>query len=120
MTTLAAASRLTTALVAVAAALAAADTPGLLTAEPSLASALADLSGVCPLDARERAALSRELARTGAALARCRVLGRSASDATHATLVALGRRSADYRPGGEEVADRADAAARGFGVERSM
>jgi hypothetical protein len=120
LTTLAAAARLTSSLAAVAAALASADTEGLLAAEECLSSALADLSRVGSVSTHERASLTRELAHAGAALERCRVLGRSAMDATHTTLVALGRRSADYRRAGEEISAPTEVAARGYGVERSM
>jgi hypothetical protein len=119
MTMLDAAARLTSSLATVAAALAAADTDGLLAAEEGLASALAGMS-VGPVTPHERDLLARELAHTRANLARCRVLGRSACDATHSSLVALGRRLGEYRPGGEETSDPTDVAARGFAVERSM
>lgn len=120
MTTLAAATRLTSALADIAAALAAADTAGLLATEEPLSSALADLSRGGAVPVHERAALARELVHAAADLARCRVLGRAGSDATQATLVALGRRSPEYRSPGDEMSELTDVAARGVAVERSM
>jgi hypothetical protein len=120
MSTLAAAQRLTAALDAVAVALAAADTEGLLAAEECLSSALVDLTRVRSVNAAERHGVAGELARAHAVLAGCRVLGRSAIDATNATLLALGRRSPDYGRGGTEMPDPTDVGARGVELERSM
>jgi predicted exporter len=120
LTPLSATAQLTSALQAVAAALAAADTAALLAGEESLSWALAEVSRVRSVDGSERHAVARELAHARATLERCRVLGQSAADATHATLVAIGRRSADYRRGGTDATDPADVAVRGLGLERSM
>jgi hypothetical protein len=119
MTTLSAAERLTEALDAVAAALAAADTGKLLAAEEALTLAMADLSRVRSLNSEERRTLLPLLTRTRASLERCRVLGRSASDVAHLMLLALGRRSPDYRRSGTDLSD-SDLVARGLSLERQM
>src|SRR5258705_2960589 len=95
MTTLSAAKRLTLSLDAVAVALATADTEGLLAAEEQLSSALAEVSRIRAVDVPDRQAVARELARPSATLARCHLLGQSASDAALAALHSL-RGSADY------------------------
>ncbi len=100
-----AAQRLRVALDAVAAALASADANGLLAAEEELASALTGISGMRSVDASEWAAVSDELSRARASLVRCRTLGRSASYATQATLLALGRWSDYARSGAHPAAD---------------
>jgi hypothetical protein len=116
MTTLTAAEQLTLSLDAVAAALAAADIEGLLAAEEGLSLALADISRVRAVDLHDRPAVAHQLARASAALARCRVLGQSAADATQAALLALGQ-SAGYERSGARLPDSPDAVAHGFALE---
>jgi hypothetical protein len=116
---LSAAEKLTLSLEAVAGALAAADTVGLLAAEECLSLALADISRVRAVGAHERGAVAYELGRAKATLARCRVLGQSLSDATQATLLALGI-SADYERSGARMPDAAGVVARGSALKARM
>jgi hypothetical protein len=113
------AQRLTLSLDAVAVALASVDIEGLLAAEARLSSALADVSRIRAVDVSDREAVGRQLTLARAALARCFVLGRSASDATHAALHALGR-SADYERSGARMADTADVVAHGSALKTRM
>jgi hypothetical protein len=113
------AERLTLALDAVAGALAAADTAGLLVAEEGLSVALAELGRVRTVDPGDRAQIARELLRARGTLARCAVLGHSAYDATQAVLLALGR-SPDYARSGARVPAASDALARGAALRMRM
>lgn len=100
---LAAALRLRASLDSVAGALAWPDVTGLLMAESGLASALADLGSVKRVDPADRAAVAAELIHARAALARCRILGASASDATTLSLAAQGK-AAGYNRSGATIA----------------
>jgi hypothetical protein len=113
------AERLTLALDAVASALAAADVEGLLVAEEQLSLALAEMAQVRTVDPDDRAQVARQLLRARGTLARCRVLGQSAYDATQAVLLTLGR-SPDYARSGARVPAVDDALARGSALRMRM
>ena len=91
--------RLRASLDLVAGALAWPDATALLAAESGLAAALADLGTVRFVDPADRAAIVAELIQARAALARCRVLGASASDAATLSLAAQGRAAGYDRAG---------------------
>jgi len=91
--------RLRASLDLVAGALAWPDATALLAAEAGLAAALADLGSVRSVDPSDRTAIVAELIQARAALARCRVLGASASDAATLSLAAQGRAAGYDRAG---------------------
>lgn len=92
--------RLTTSLEGVAAALSAPDAEALLGAEAGLAAALADLQAHLHTSIADRGALRAEATKAMAALARCRVLGASLSDASRLSLAAQGQGASYDRSGG--------------------
>ena len=94
-----AALRLRASLDSVAGALALPDVTALLAAEAGLAAALADLGPVRMVDPADRAAIAAELVQARAALARCRILGASASDAATLALAAQGKAAGYNRAG---------------------
>jgi len=91
--------RLRASLDAVAGALAWPDATALLAAESGLAAALSDLGSVRVVDPADRVAIVAELIHARAALARCRVLGASASDAAMLSLAAQGKAAGYDRAG---------------------
>jgi hypothetical protein len=114
---LAAALRLRASLDSVAGALALPDESALLAAESGLAAALADLGSVRQVDPADRAAIAAELQQARAALARCKILGASLSDAATLSLAAQGK-AAGYNRGGMTAAPRA--AVRGAGLRATL
>lgn len=108
--------RLRASLDLVAGALAWPDATALLAAEAGLASALADLGAVRHVDPADRAAIVAELIQARAALARCRVLGASASDAATLSLAAQGK-AAGYDRGGITISR---GALRGAGLKATL
>lgn len=108
-----AALRLRASLDSVAGALALPDESALLAAESGLAAALADLGSVRQIEPAERAALVAELQQARAALARCKILGASMSDATTLSLAAQGK-AAGYGRGGTTILTRAGVSGTGL------
>lgn len=94
-----AALRLRASLESVAGALAVPDVAALLAAEAGLAAALADLGSVRRVEPADRVAIAAELTHARAALARCRVLGASASDVATLALSAQGKAAGYDRAG---------------------
>lgn len=92
--------RLRTALEAVASALSRADTTALVNAETGLQSALAAFGAVGEVPPRDRPSVAWEIGRARAALARCRLLGRSPAEVLRATLAARGLDPGYDRSGG--------------------
>jgi hypothetical protein len=111
-----AALRLRASLDSVAGALALPDVSALLMAESGLSSALADLGSVSRVDPADRTAIAAELLQARAALARCRVLGASASDAVTLTLAAQGKAAGYTRVG----TSKSGAAMRGAGLKATL
>lgn len=108
-----AALRLRASLDSVAGALALPDETALLAAESGLAAALADLGSIRQIDPADRVAIAAELQQARAALARCRILGASMSDATTLSLVAQGK-AAGYNRGGMTAVPRASVSGTGL------
>jgi hypothetical protein len=111
-----AALRLRASLDTVAGALALPDETALLAAESGLATALADLGSVRHVDPADRMAIAAELRQARAALARCKILGASMSDATTLSLAAQGK-AAGYDRGG---VTRSRAVVRGTGLRATL
>jgi len=113
------AERLTLALDAVGGALAAADAERLMAAEEQLSLALAEIARVRNVDPDDCAPMAQQLLRARGTLARCRVLGQSAYDATQAALLALGR-SPDYARSGARVPAEGGPLAHGSALKMRM
>jgi hypothetical protein len=96
--------RLRASLEDVAAALSAPDAEALLGTEAGLAAALADVQAYLHAPIADRGELRDELLKATGALARCRVLGASLSDAAQLALTAQGQGASYGRSGGRSPA----------------